>query len=342
MPYQSHLFREIHEQPAVLETLLACELPAIASVAEATVRKRVRYVMIAARGTSDNAGRYAKYLLGAMNGLPVALAAPSLYTVYGQPPSLQDSLVIGISQSGKSPDIVRVVDEARRQGAVTAAITNSPGSDLGVAAEHVIELHAGEERSIAATKTYTSQLMAVALLSSLISGRPEMLAEIERIPEVLASALEVEPLVAELAQRYRFMRDCVVIGRGFNYATAFELALKLKELTYTIAEPYSSADFMHGPLALVEYGFPAVVVAPSGAMLEEMKAFVRILRERSAEPIVISDDEEALRAGSHGLAASTQRSGVVVSADGHCARPVACDAPGPCPGLRSGSSPWPA
>ena len=301
MPYQSQLYREIHEQPAVLETMIACELPAIAAVADAASKKQVRYVMIAARGTSDNAGRYAKYLLGAMNGLPVALAAPSLYSVYGKPPNVRDSLVIGISQSGKSPDIVGVLDEARRQGAVTAAITNFPSSDLGNAADHVIELHAGEERSVAATKTYTSQLLAVALLSVSMTGRQEAMAEIEQIPEAVANALEVDRLVAELAPRYRYMRDCVVIGRGYNYATAFELALKLKELTYTIAEPYSSADFMHGPLALIEYGFPAIVVAPSGAMLPEMTEFVGLLRDRAAEPIVISDDADALRIARVGL-----------------------------------------
>ena len=297
MPQQSYLYKEIHEQPQVLSTLLACERTAIAALAKEVQAADIRFVLIAARGTSDNAGRYAQYLLGAHNGLPVALATPSLYTVYDRKPVLRDCLVIGVSQSGKSPDIVSVVEDARQQGALTAAITNFPDSDLGNAAQHVIALHAGLERSIAATKTYTSELMTVAMLSAMLSGDGARMDEIERMPDALATTLEIESHVAEVAQRYRYMRDCVVIGRGFNYATAFELALKLKELTYTIAEPYSSADFMHGPLALIEYGFPAIVVAPSGLMQPEMADFVRLLRVREAEPIIVSDDTETLALG---------------------------------------------
>ncbi len=297
MPHQSYLYREIHEQPVVLEKLLSGERKTIASLAAAIRQRDVQVVLIAARGTSDNAGRYANYLLGALNGLPVALATPSLYTIYNQTPRVRNALVIGISQSGKSPDIVSVLEDARKQGALTAAITNFPESDLGSAADHVIALHAGEERSIAATKTYTSELAAVALLAATLAEDDSRLEAIARIPDSVASALEIDARVAEIAPRYRYMRDCVVIGRGYNYATAFELALKMKELTYTIAEPYSSADFVHGPLALIEYGFPAIVIAPSGAMLPEMMTFIRLLREREAEAIVISDDGAALDLG---------------------------------------------
>ena len=297
MPHQSYLYREIHEQPQALEMLLASERRPIAALADAMRKRDVQFVLIAARGTSDNAGRYANYLMGALNGLPVALATPSLYTVYGQTPRVRNALVIGISQSGQSPDIVSVVDDARRQGALTAAITNFPDSELGQAADHVVALHAGEERSIAATKTYTSELAAVALLAATLADERSRIEEIARIPESVAAVLEIGARIAEIAPRYRYMRDCVVIGRGYNYATAFELALKMKELTYTIAEPYSSADFMHGPLALIEYGFPAIVIAPSGAMLPEMQTFIRLLHDREAEAVVISDDRTTLDLG---------------------------------------------
>ena len=136
MPYGSHLYREIHEQPAVLETFLASEQSAVQAVANAVQNRHVRHVLIAARSTSDNAGRYAQYLLGAKNGMPVALAAPSLYTIYGHPPNVRDMLVIGISQSGQSPDIVAVIEDARRQGAVTTAITN-PRFETNVNGEFV-------------------------------------------------------------------------------------------------------------------------------------------------------------------------------------------------------------
>lgn len=294
---QSHLYREIHEQPAVLQALIARERPVIKRLASAIRAREIEYIVIAARGTSDNAGRYAQYLFGAMNELMVALATPSLYSIYRRPPRFGNALVIGISQSGKSPDIVSVLAEARRQGAMTAAITNFPDSDLARQAEHVITLHAGEEKSIAATKTYTASLAAIALLSAELTGDEEMRQALAAIPEKVEGLLSLSPQIGVLAERYRYMRDCVVLGRGYSYATAFEFALKMKELTYTIAEPYSSADFMHGPLALIEHGFPAFVVAPSGVLLPEMMQFVQKLRQREAEIVMISDDADALALG---------------------------------------------
>ncbi|MEN9936477.1 MAG: hypothetical protein RLZZ387_3056 [Chloroflexota bacterium] len=291
---QTHLYQEIHEQPAVLAEVLRREEATAVSLAEEVRRRGVRHVVIAARGTSDNAARYAQYLLGAVNGLMVALATPSLFTIYQRPPRLDDALVLGISQSGKSPDIVSVLAEGRRQGALTAAITNIPESDLGRVAELVIGLHAGQERSVAATKTYTSELMALGLVSAALAGDSEMLGVLRSVPDAVARTLAVLPEVQRFAERYRYMKACVVIGRGFNYATAFELALKLKELTYTMVEPYSSADFLHGPLALVEEAFPAVVIAPSGVMLPEIRQFVGTLKERGAETIIVSDDDALL------------------------------------------------
>lgn len=297
MPQNSYLYQEIHEQPEILKQFLAEEVPAVQALAQAIRTRRVDYVVIAARGTSDNAGRYANYLLGAINGLPVALATPSLFTIYRQPPKFKNALVLGISQSGKSPDIVSVLAEARRQGALTAAITNEVNSDLAAQADHVIALHAGVERSIAATKTYTSELLALALLSATLAADNTMLTALTHVPEAVATVLGVSEEIRAIAQRYRYMRDCVVIGRGFNYASAFELALKMKELTYTIAEPYSSADFLHGPLALIEHGFPAIVIAPTGIMLPELQSFLQVLRQREAESIVISDDPTTLAMG---------------------------------------------
>ncbi|MCS6843034.1 MAG: SIS domain-containing protein [Caldilineales bacterium] len=289
----THLYREIHEQPAVLTRLLLAERAAAADLAVEIRRRQVDHVVVAARGSSDNAARYAQYLLAAANGLPVGLATPSLFTVYAAPPRFGNALVLGISQSGQSPDIVAVLAEARRQGALTAAITNAPGSPLAQMADFVLHLHAGEERAIAATKTYTASLAAIALLSVALDEDPKRRAALEELPGVVAQALALAG-VDRVAERYRYMSACVVIGRGFNYCTAFELALKLKELTYTVAEPYSSADFRHGPLALVSEGFPMVIVAPSGKMLPEMLDFMATARSRGAELLVISDHPEAL------------------------------------------------
>ena len=290
----SYLSKEIHEQPKALLRLLDRQIENAQRIAADLRARRVKYVIIAARGTSDNAARYAQYLLGALNRLPVGLATPSLFSVYGEPPQLEDGLVIGISQSGQSPDIVAVLEEAQRQGAPTMAVTNDPNSPLAGQADYVIPLHAGEERAVAATKTYTAQLAALALLSCALGDDPDRLEELRRVPQAVERVLDGEELIARAVERYRYMETCVVLGRGYNYATAFEIALKLKELNYLVAEAYSSADFMHGPIAVVGSGFPALVVAPSGKMFDTMHSFSLELKSRGAELLIISDHRELL------------------------------------------------
>jgi len=295
---ETTLYQEIHQQPAALGRLIEEETANIAELAE-TIRDRgIENVVVAARGSSDNAGRYAQYLLGAANRLPVALTTPSLFSIYQRPPRFAPrTLVLGISQSGKSPDIVSVLAEARRQGQLTAALTNSPNSDLAQVADHVIDLRAGDEFSIAATKTYTGELLSIALLSALLADDDEHLLALRAVPALAQQTLDMNSSIALMAERYRYMNACVVIGRGYNYATAFEIALKLKELTYTMAEPYSSADFLHGPLALIQHGFPALVAAPHGALSQELLRFLQQLRERDAEIVCISNDPDALAFG---------------------------------------------
>jgi glucosamine--fructose-6-phosphate aminotransferase (isomerizing) len=290
----SHLYREIHQQPEVIRNLISHTQDPIETLAEEIASRGIRHIFIAARGTSDNAGRYAKYLLGAHNHLDVSLATPSLFTIYGQPPNLADSLVMGISQSGKSPDIVSVLQEGKKQGALTAAITNIPKSDLGKAADIVMDLQAGEEHSLAATKTYTAQMTTMALLSTALAPDPQRVNQLAAFPDQIDDLLATETPISQLVERYRYMDHCVIIGRGLNYATAFEFSLKLKELTYTIAEPYSSADFLHGPVALVDRGFPVFVIGPSGKMVPEMVALVEKIRERNAEVMIISDNRDLL------------------------------------------------
>jgi glucosamine--fructose-6-phosphate aminotransferase (isomerizing) len=291
----SHLNDEIHEQPEVLARLLDEQSEAAAQIAAAIRARDVRYAVFAARGTSDNAARYAQYLFGAVVGLPVALATPSLFSIYHTPPRLRDALVLGVSQSGQSPDIVAVVEEGRRQGALTVGVTNEPDSSLAQAAEHVLPLGAGDERAVAATKTYTAQLAALALLAVQLAGDEESLARLRTVPAALERTLALEEPIALAAQRYAYATRCIVLGRGYNYATAFEIALKLKELTYVVTEPYSSADFRHGPVAIVERGFPAVVVAPQGKVYPDMLALTQELAAREAELIVISGQDEPLR-----------------------------------------------
>ncbi|MCZ0938052.1 MAG: SIS domain-containing protein [Caldilineaceae bacterium] len=258
----------------------------------------IRQVVVAARGTSDNAARYAQYLLGANNRLPVMLTTPSLFTLYQQPPLFApDTLVLGISQSGQSPDIVSVLAEGRRQSCLTAAITNFVDSPLAEQADYLVSLGAGEERSIAATKTYTAQLYAVGLLSAHLADDADGVAMLEKTPDLMRQTLSMNSEVERLAERYRYVRNCVVVGRGFNYSTAFEIALKIKELTYTLAEPYSTADFLHGPLSLIEPAFPVFVVAPTGVLMPDLQRFVRQLRDMDAELLCVSNEPSILNLG---------------------------------------------
>ncbi len=286
---------EIFEQPERLSHLLHSQRETAENIAEIVHKRNIRYVFLAARGTSDNAGRYANYLWGAQNQLPLALATPSLFTYYKRPPKLDGALVVGVSQSGQSPDIVTVIEEGRRQGCLTLSITNSLDSPLARAADLVLDIQAGDEKAIAATKTYTTELMAIAMLSAALADDKIHWRELEKVSGWSEKVLKQDVPIARMVDRYRYMRQCVVLGRGFNYCTAFEWAWKLKELTYTVAESYSSADFQHGPIAMVEGGFPVLAVAPRGKVFDSMLEMLGRLRgDQLAELVVISDDKRAL------------------------------------------------
>jgi glutamine---fructose-6-phosphate transaminase (isomerizing) len=292
------LEQEIAEQPTALAATLEGSMQEVKALAEEIRKRQPIYVMIAARGSSDNAGVYAKYLFQAYNGLPVAMATPSLYTFHHRPPRLRDVLVLAVSQSGQSEDIVEVVAEAKRQGALTAAITADTASPLAKAAGWTLGLRTGPEKAVAATKTFTSSLALVAALSAAMEGGKERIAAVRGLPELAASTINAagQP-AAERAERYRYMNRCVVISRGFSYGIAMEVALKLKELTYVTAEAYSSADFLHGPMAMLEPGFPVILIAPEGTMLPHLKEFAAALLAREAEIISISDSPEMLATG---------------------------------------------
>ncbi|GAC1376485.1 MAG: SIS domain-containing protein [Ktedonobacteraceae bacterium] len=288
----SQLEQEIQSQPDVIARLLDRETHHIQRIVASL--PAFDYVLIAARGSSDHAATYAKYAWATLGGYPVALAAPSLQTLYQRAPRMKNALVVGISQSGQSPDIVAVLAEGKRQGRPTIAITNDPASPLARAADHVVELHAGAERSVAATKTYTAQLVCMMLFAAVLSKEQQPLAEIQQLPEAIAATLQASGELAQRSERYRYMQQCVVAGRGYNYATAFELALKLKELTYTMATAYSAADFRHGPIATVTTGLPAILVMPTGAAYQDMLDLAAEVRQRAGELLIISDGAEAL------------------------------------------------
>lgn len=288
----THLEREIAEQPEVLRRLLAEQWPVVQGIAAAVRAFEPAFVCIAARGTSDNAARYAQYMLGIHLGLPVALAAPSIHTLYNAPPRLGRALVIGISQSGRAADVAQVLADARGQGALTLSITNDAESLVATSAAHHIPLMAGEEVSVAATKTYTAQLMTVAMLVAALAESGAMHAALRGTPDAVATTLRLSEGIAGWAERYRYMAQFVAIGRGYNYCTAFEINLKVKELCYLIGDGYSEADFLHGPIAMIQPGFPVIVVAPPGATRAPMAALLEKLHERQAEVLVIGAEDD--------------------------------------------------
>ena len=290
----SNLYREIHSQPEVLAKMIAAESAHIPQLVAKLKQRDVLYLMFAARGTSDNAALYGKYAFSVMAGVPVALAEPSVYTLYHQPPRLKNTALIAISQSGESTDILAVLEEARRQGTPTIAITNRPDSAMANLADETILLHAGEEKAVAATKTYTTSLMAMALLAAAWNGDPARLDEARRIPEAVAAALTNEAQAQAIGESLYHLNACTVIGRGFNYSTAHELSLKLKELAYVRAEPYSPADFLHGPVAIVDSQAHVIVFGPRGATYDNIVEFAQNIRGRGGRVFAISDGAELL------------------------------------------------
>jgi glutamine---fructose-6-phosphate transaminase (isomerizing) len=303
-PPASRLEAELREQPAALARLLDREAAGALALGGRLARGEIRLVVVAARGSSDNAARYAKYLFGAHNRLPVALATPSLYGLYRRPPRLDGALVVGVSQSGVSPDVVGVLAEARAQRRPTVAVTNTPGSPLAAEADHLLAMHAGEERAVAATKSYVNSLGALVLLSAGLEGDPARVEALRRVPPVLERAIDDSSRAAgpAAARLLATAPACAVVARGFNHATAFEVALKVTELTGTLAVPFSGADLLHGPIGAVGRGFPVVLVAPSGASLPQLREVQAALRQRGARVLAIADDPEVLAAAAERLA----------------------------------------
>jgi glucosamine--fructose-6-phosphate aminotransferase (isomerizing) len=288
---------ELGEGPATVERLLDGARGQVEAVASAVRARDIDLAVIAARGTSDHAALYAQYILGARNGLLVAPAAPSLASIYCTPPKVGNALVIGISQSGRSPDVVAVLEASRREGALTVAITNDRNSELAASAELLVELEAGEERAVAATKTYVAEIAVMAMLSAALSGDQTSRAELAGVPAALREAMEQEERIETLAKAWAKEERCAVLARGFNYATAREWALKLKELAYILADPYSAADFQHGPIALVGEHFPILAIATSGPALESMTELLRRLHDIPARLLILSDVQEFDRLG---------------------------------------------
>ena len=281
------MLQEIAEQPAALAKTIAEERAKIARLGESLRRREIDLIVLVARGSSDNAALFGRYLLEITTGIPVSLSAPSVYTLYQSKLNLKRALVIGVSQSGEGEDINRVLETARDCGAFTIGITNEPSSSMAGVVDETLLMHGGKERSVAATKTFTGQILLFYLLASAL-GPHITLASVSEIPDRVRDTLRLASELRELVPRYRYMRQCAVVARGLNYANAFELALKLMETCYVVAGRFSAADFLHGPIALVERDFPVILLMPPGKTFLDLKKLADRLRRLRAETVVIS------------------------------------------------------
>lgn len=291
----SYLAQEITSQPQEVEGFLKRHTAEMLALSRTL--PPCDYALVAARGSSDHAATYARYVLGALAGLPVAPAAPSLHTLYRTPPRLNGALVIGVSQSGQSPDVVSVVEEGRRQGRPTLAFTNDAQSPLAQAADHVFTLCASPERAIAATKTYTTQLAGMALLGAAMARSDPHLAALERLPEAMAQVLSgARAAAAEVAGQLGEVTSFLMLARGINLCTADELSLKLRELLCLPTHGWSAADFRHGSIAILTPGrrSDALLIMPRGAGFADMQKLAEELGARGGALTVISDDPGAV------------------------------------------------
>jgi glucosamine--fructose-6-phosphate aminotransferase (isomerizing) len=280
-----HMAAEISEQPAVLAGLVERQA-GIAEVAERISQNPPRFALLAARGSSDHAALYAKYLIEVLLGLPAGLVSPSTATLYGARPDLRDVLFVTVSQSGGSPDLIEVTEAARRQGALTVSVTNTLDSPLRAAAELGVDIGAGVEKAVAATKTYSATLLALYLFIDAIRGGKG--ADAEKLGELAQQTLDgAAEGVQRAVDRYRFVDRVLTTGRGYSYATALEGSLKLAETSYLAARAYSGADLLHGPVAAVDGETAVLAVTSAGQGGQAMAEVLDAVSKRGADVLAV-------------------------------------------------------
>jgi len=293
--------KEIIEQPAAVTATLAAETDKIRQLAEQLRKNGVGHVLLVARGTSDNAAMYARYAFSVISHKITTMMATSLMTVYDVPFDFSNTLVLGISQSGQSAGVIDFVQSAKRQGALTCALTNTPDAPISRITDYSLCTHAREESSVPATKTYTTALSVLHQLATLWAGDPKRAKAIYDVPKWQQAVLAVEDEIKDHAERYRYMENCAVMGRGLSFCSALETALKLAQCCHVVPSPYSGVDFLHGPIASIEEGFPCFLFAPEGYALQSMSELVDALERRGAETVVISNNAAMLDRATIGL-----------------------------------------
>jgi glucosamine--fructose-6-phosphate aminotransferase (isomerizing) len=293
------MWNEILEQPQVLNKCMEANRQVIIDLAKTIKDRNVDFACFAARGSSDHAGIYGKYIFEILLGMPVAMAAPSVFTIYERELNLTNKLVVGISQSGKAEDVLEVLKKTKQCGAITVSITNDCSSPLALLSDFHLYCNAGIEKSVAATKTFSSQMFILALLATEISKNTELKKELHSISENINKIFEISDSMSLKVERYRFMEECFILSRGVNYSVAMEAALKIQETSYVRARAYATSDFHHGPFAMVQKDTAVIVFAPQGPSLENNKEMIRKIKKMEGEVITVSNDKDTLKMGNN-------------------------------------------
>ena len=283
---------EMAEQPARLRALIG-RFDAIGERVRALAPTPLSGITIIARGSSDHAAIYGRYLLEVATGKPVSLAAPSLHTLYGVEVDYSGQLVIAVSQSGATPEIVRTLQRLQDGGGPGLAITNEADSALARSADEALALEMGAERAVPATKTVTGQLTAFAIIAAALGRVPFTRGDLEAVPDQVQSVLADPDPVGVAADALLGASHLIVVARGYLFAAALETALKIKETCAVLADGYSAADLRHGPIAAVTHGLPVVAFCTTGAAFADVASLVAALRAREANVLVFGTGERA-------------------------------------------------
>lgn len=281
---------EIFQQTEVLKDCLNYNRDTLEELVKTLKERKISNVVVAARGSSDNASNYFKYMFESLAGLPVALAAPSINTLYNAKLDLHNSMVIGVSQSGAAEDVMAVLNNAKECNAVTVCITNNLESKMASLADFHLYCNAKKECSVAATKTFISQMYLLANLAAYYAGNEQIKAELESVPNNLSKIFALKDDIATLSQKYKDMNSLIVLARGMNYAIAQETALKIQETTYINARSYAASDFHHGPFAIVDENSTVMLIAPKGESQKDMVEMKDKLLSVNAKVVVMTND----------------------------------------------------
>ncbi|MEG1711081.1 MAG: SIS domain-containing protein [Clostridia bacterium] len=281
---------EILQQPKTIQACIKENAVKSKVLADYVNGLDINYIVTAARGTSDNACNYFKYICESLCSIPVTSAAPSTITIYGGAIKYKNAVVIGVSQSGKAADALEVMNCANLQGCMTVALTNYKDSPMARAAKMHLYLNVGEEFAIAATKTYTAQIAALAQIAAYIARNDAVLVALQEVGSLVQKVIDNENVIINAAKRYKDVEHCYVLGRGVNFASAQEIAIKLMETTYIKAHAFPISDFKHGPIASVDSKSHIILLCPQDSTHNDSLQMLELLKKSGADITVLTDN----------------------------------------------------